>query len=561
MTPSHAQNITTPAIRLDFRIISNGEALTLRPDGISRFDFLLSEISLQEKSGRWITGGDWFAFLSLGEGRLHAETEGSPKGDFKAIRFRVGLAEAIDRGDPAQWPVGHALHPDVNHLHWGWQSGYVHLAVEGKSNNGPFSYHLARQEDAMIVELPVTFRAGGPVTIGIEINADQILSPAAGTDAPSSTHSRPGDALAKAMKAKVREAFHATGVSYDLFQKTYPDAAPADALPAGTHPYPAAITRRFLQVSLPADNPLTVEGVALGKRLFFDPILSVNQSQSCSSCHDPAAAFSDVRRVSQGAHGQPGKRNAMALFNLAWASEGLFWDGRAASLREQVLMPITDPTEMGETINNVLAKLQADATYPDEFQKAHAEGINAGTLAKSLEQYLLTLVSQDSKFDRAVRKRDELTEEEKHGLSLFVTEHDPARGLRGADCFHCHGGTLFTDNRFHNNGLALDPADTGLMAVSGKSSDLGKFKTPSLRNIALTAPYMHDGRFATLEEVIDHYDSGVRRTETLDPNLGKHPAAGISLSASDKKALIAFLKTLTDEQFSSPSAPRSTATR
>ena len=210
---------------------------------------------------------------------------------------------------------------------------------------------------------------------------------------------------------------------------------------------------------------------------------------------------------------------------------------------------------MGESIDNVISKLQADATYPADFRKAHSDGITPETLAKSLEQFLLTLISQDSKFDRAARKRDELTEEEKLGLNLFVTEHDPARGLRGADCFHCHGGTLFTDNLFHNNGLELDPSDTGRMEVSGNPADRGKFKTPSLRNIALTAPYMHDGRFATLEEVIEHYNSGVRRTDTLDPNLGKHPAAGLGLSASEKKALVAFLRTLTDDSFTARLPP------
>ncbi len=175
------------------------------------------------------------------------------------------------------------------------------------------------------------------------------------------------------------------------------------------------------------------------------------------------------------------------------------------------------------------------------------------TLAKALEQFLITRISQDSKFDRAVRKQAELTEQEKLGLSLFVTEHDPSRGLRGADCFHCHGGTLFTDNRFHNNGLTLEGWDIGRMKVSGDPADRGKFKTPSLRNIGLTAPYMHDGRFATLEEVVEHYNSGVERTETLDPNLAKHPSGGLGLSEEEKAALVAFLKTLTDSTFNEES--------
>lgn len=555
MNAGTAQNTASPALRLDFQILFQGKPLMIQPDEISRFDFLLSEISLQRETGEWLAGEEWFTFISLGQGRLSADTNGSPPGNFLAVRFRVGLDSKTDLADLALWPPGHPLHPDVNHLHWSWQGGYIHLAIEGKSELGPFSYHLARAEDAMLVEIPVSFRGGGPVTLNFEINADEILSPTKNPNAANSTHSRPGDELAAAMKAGVRRAFRATGVRYDLFQSTTADPALASPLPAGTRPYPSQITRRFPQVTLPPDNPLTEEGVALGKRLFSDPILSVNNTQSCSSCHQPDAAFSDPRRVSAGAHGQLGKRNSMPLFNLAWAHAGMFWDGRAKSLREQVLMPITDPMEMGESMDHVISKLSADPGYVADFRKAQPEGITPETLAKSLEQYLLTLISQDSKFDRAVRKRAELTEEEKLGLSLFVTEHDPSRGLRGADCFHCHGGTLFTDHLFHNNGIGLDLTDIGQMAVSGNPADRGKFKTPSLRNIALTAPYMHDGRFATLEEVVEHYNSGVKRTDTLDPNLGKHPATGLDLAASEKKALVAFLKTLSDDSFTDTAPP------
>ena len=549
-----SQNNVTPAIRLDFRVVSNGEPLKLSSQGISRFDFLLSEISLQRNTGEWLAGEEWFAFISAGEGRLNAETTGSPTGEFQAIRFRVGLEEKTDRGDPAQWPPGHPLHPDINHLHWSWQGGYVHLAVEGRSGDNPFSYHLARAETPMQVVIPVNFQGGGPVTLHLDVDTDEILSASKEPDAPNSTHSRPGDTLAMAMKASVTRSFHLDRVSYDLFQSTKPVQAVAAVLPAQTTAYQAQITRRFPQVNLPEDNPLTKEGVALGKRLFFDPILSINGTQSCASCHQPDIAFSDLRKYSLGAQGQIGKRNAMPLFNLAWAHEGFFWDGRAKTLREQVLMPITDPTEMGESMDRVITKLNADPSYTKDFAQAHAASVSPETLAKSLEQYLLTLISQDSKFDRAVRKRDELTADEKLGLSLFVTEHDPSKGLRGADCFHCHGGTLFTDNQFHNNGLELEPTDTGLMAITGNTADRGKFKTPSLRNIALTPPYMHDGRFATLEEVVDHYHSGVKRTDTLDPNLGKHPKEGLGLTDSEKKALVAFLKTLTDEQFIRKSA-------
>ncbi len=541
-----AQNIVAPAVRLEFHIVKDGQKLEVNSSGVSRMDFLLSEMALQDLSGKWLPSADWFAFISAKEKLLHADTLGSPQGEFKAIRFRVGVDEKTDYADPTQWPPGHPLHPDVNHMHWGWKSGYVHLAIEGKSTKGPFSYHLASSENAMFVELPIRFKGGGPVTLGIELDIGLILAVASGPDAANSTHSRPGDELANELKKKAVHAFRSTGASYDLFQSTQPDPQIAKAIPEGTRPYTMHITRRFPQVTMPADNPLTEEGVALGRRLFFDPILSINGTQSCASCHQPEHGFSDPRRVSLGAVGQVGKRNSMAITNLAWAHSGLFWNGRAKTIREQVLMPIVDPTEMGESLENVIAKLKADASYPAEFTKAYREEISQDTLAKSLEQFLLTLVSQNSKFDRAVRKQTELTEQEKHGLSLFVTEHAPERGLKGADCFHCHGGTLFTDNLFHNNGLKLDDLDTGLMAVTGDPSDRGKFRTPSLRNISATGPYMHDGRFATLEEVVAHYNSGVVRSDTLDPNLGKHPAAGLSLSGIEQKALVAFLKTLAE---------------
>ena len=161
-------------------------------------------------------------------------------------------------------------------------------------------------------------------------------------------------------------------------------------------------------------------------------------------------------------------------------------------------------------------------------------------------------MSQESKFDRAARKLTALTAQEQRGLQLFVTEHDPARGLRGADCFHCHGGNLFSNHEFMNNGLDERDGDLGRMEVTKSEADRAKFKVPSLRNVALTAPYMHDGRFATLEEVIEHYNGPMNRSRTLDPNLAKHPEAGLGLSAEEKAALVAFLKTLTDEQFVSP---------
>jgi cytochrome c peroxidase len=245
----------------------------------------------------------------------------------------------------------------------------------------------------------------------------------------------------------------------------------------------------------------------------------------------------------------------MPLVNLAWMKE-FFWDGRTKSLREQVLAPIQDAHEMNEQLERVVAKLQGDSEYPAQFRGAFGSpGVTPERIALALEQFLLTLVSQESKFDRAARKLVRLSPQEQRGLELFITENDPARGLRGADCFHCHGGNLFSNHQFMNNGLEERPDDLGRMEVTGREVDRGKFKVPTLRNVALTAPYMHDGRFATLEEVVDHYNGKLHRSQTLDPNLAKHPESGLGLSTEDKAALVAFLKTLTDEQFVTADLP------
>jgi cytochrome c peroxidase len=229
---------------------------------------------------------------------------------------------------------------------------------------------------------------------------------------------------------------------------------------------------------------------------------------------------------------------------MAW-HDGFFWDGRAKTLRQQVLMPVQDKVEMHETLGNVTAKLEKDAGMQAAFAKAFGSaGVTSDRMARALEQFILTQISQNSKFDRAARKVATLTPEEARGLQLFTTEFDPARGLRGADCFHCHGGTLFDNHKFTNNGLVLAADDVGRMAVTGVEGDRGKFKTPSLRNIALTAPYMHDGSLATLEEVIDHYAQGGRfpgnpRKDRL--------LTGFALTPRNRADLVEFLKSLTDE--------------
>jgi cytochrome c peroxidase len=306
---------------------------------------------------------------------------------------------------------------------------------------------------------------------------------------------------------------------------------------------------------IPASNPLTVEGVKLGRHLFYDKRLSGNNTMSCGSCHMPPSAYSDPAQFSTGIQGIQGTRQSMPLFNLGWETR-FFWDGRAMSLEEQILDPVTNPIEMHETWPNAMYKLQSDPAYGPLFHAAFGSpAVDSLKVAKAIAQFLRTMISANSKFDKFQRGEGEmLTIDEQFGLLLTQQEGGPVGnglgGQGGGDCFHCHphGGARFTDGELRNNGLDATFTDLGLGGVTGLPQDMGKFKTPSLRNVALTAPYMHDGRFQTLEEVIDHYDSGGHPSPTIDPNM-KFQQGGLQLSAEKKQQLIAFLHTLTDMDF------------
>jgi cytochrome c peroxidase len=521
---------------------------------VTRLDFLLSRPALRRTDGTWIDDTNWFGCIKAREGRTNCELRGVPAGQYDRVRFQVGLSPDVNHRDPANYPAGHALNPEVNGLHWGWMGGYVFFAAEGAwlrpdGQPGGWSYHLANDAQLMTVELPVALDLSGNRELRLALDVGKILAapnPIALNDTTESTHSRTNDTLAAQLHENVEQAFAVEDIR--TFEPAIPDMAKLNVVMAATAtPYRLTFSQFFPRPDLPRDNPLTDEGVELGRRLFFDARLSVNHSQSCASCHRPGAAFSDDRALSLGAEGAKGARNAMPLMNLAWKSS-FFWDGRAATLREQVLQPVQNPVEMHETLSNVTAKLAADADYPAMFARAFGPGeITADRVARALEQFLLTRVSYDSKFDRSLNGEAKLTDEEQRGFELFHTEYDPRRGQYGADCFHCHGGPLFQSQNFANNGLDSEFADAGRATVTGREGDRGKFAVPSLRNVELTGPYMHDGRFKTLEEVVEHYCTGTKRSATLDPNLAKHPDGGVPLSAGDQKALVAFLKTLTDE--------------
>ncbi len=324
--------------------------------------------------------------------------------------------------------------------------------------------------------------------------------------------------------------------------------------PVSYDPTPYALNiGDFPTPDLPADNKPTVAGVQLGRMLFYEKMLSKDGSQACADCHKQQDAFSDIRRFSIGVELLPGKRQAMAVMNLAWHANGMFWDGRAPHVRDQALKPIQDPLEMNETLPNVVAKLSADKDYTDQFIRAFGDPtVTSERVGLALEQFMFTMVSCNAKYDRVLRGQATLTASEQRGKDLFFSEFDPFGSEKGAECFHCHAGHNFSNDEFMNNGLDTDTGqvDEGRQKVTGDPADHGKFKVPSLRNVARTAPYMHDGRFATLEEVIEHYDHGVRPSATVDPLMQYNlQPGGLQLTAQDKTDLIAFLHTLTDETF------------
>lgn len=305
--------------------------------------------------------------------------------------------------------------------------------------------------------------------------------------------------------------------------------------------------------ALPEDNPLTIEGVKLGQLLFFEKRMSKDGSQACGSCHIQQDGFSDIRKFSVGVEGKEGGRQAMAIFNLAWHSNQFFWDGRANLVRDQALKPIQDPLEMNETLENVVVKLSESTLYKNQFIKAFGtDEITSERIGLALEQFMLSLVSSNSKYDQYKSGNTQLTESEERGRLLFETEYNPFfPDQSGADCAHCHGGENFENDQYMNNGLDIESeiTDLGREMVTKDANDRAKFKVTSLRNVAVTPPYMHDGRFTTLEEVVEHYNSDIRESSTTDPALMATKQTGLMLSAQDKVDLVNFLKTLTDDDF------------
>lgn len=298
------------------------------------------------------------------------------------------------------------------------------------------------------------------------------------------------------------------------------------------------------------DNPLSKEGIELGRRLFYDTRLSGNNGISCATCHQQGISFSDGLALStRGFSGKALPRHAPALMNLAWMSKGFFWDGGSTNLESQAFGPITSVDEMHQNLIGLVQQLQLDPYYARQFDLVFSDTIRSGYIVRALAQFERTLISAGSRYDKFIRKEV--------GASLSPLELQGLAFVR-ANCQRCHEGELFTDNGFHNNGIDSDFSNASLEGlyqgryrITNDPADLGKFKTPTLRNIMLTAPYMHDGRFRTMDEVLDHYSNGINVSATTDSLLARNGSGnpGIPMTANDKQAIIAFMKTLTDSSF------------
>lgn len=312
-------------------------------------------------------------------------------------------------------------------------------------------------------------------------------------------------------------------------------------------------------MDIPADNPLTNEGIELGRRLFYDPILSKDSTISCSSCHKLNHSFNDNLAISPGVGGLLGNRSSMSLINVGFQTKGLFWDGRSPNLEDQALHPVENPVEMAEIWDDVEVKLRRHTDYKKRFRQAfgieNTTEITKELAAKALAQFERTLISANSRYDKKKFQLDPnpflLSDLEIDGQKIYYDDLLGNPGDPTGHCAHCHdGGALYSSEVYRNNAITEvaslnDFPDLGLGAITGNLTDNGTFKAPSLRNIALTAPYMHDGSFPTLESVIEHYNSGGHYAD----NVVTLSITQLNLTEYDKQALVAFLHTLTDTSY------------
>lgn len=330
--------------------------------------------------------------------------------------------------------------------------------------------------------------------------------------------------------------------------------AAADINPLYIDPYKLEYPDYFgNRISIPEDNPTTKQGVYLGRMLFYETKLSSNKLISCASCHQQKLAFTDGKAFSSGINNMPTKRSSMSLANLLWV-RNFFWDGRAKGLEEQAKFPLNDPHEMGNYMDKAVAALQKTKEYPILFKEAFGTSeITPDKITKAIAQFERTLISADSNYDKYLKGEYKPTDKELNGMELFMNSPVPEKNIRGANCTQCHGTPKMYMELFHNNGLDTEPKDTGREELTGMANDRGRFRVVTLRNIALTAPYMHDGRFKNLEEVLDHYNEHIKPSRPLSITLKDRSnnlnGKNLGLTANEKSDIISFLKMLTDSTF------------
>ncbi|HXE41797.1 MAG TPA: MbnP family protein, partial [Candidatus Baltobacteraceae bacterium] len=419
---------------------------------ITRVSYLVSDFELQRDDGSWLQISNSVAWMDFDANRNSIRLDQIPSGEFRSVRFLLGLNTNLNHADPAQFPASHPLNPNLDGLNWSWQGGYIFLALEGLWRNSGgqmdgWAYHLARDTNSVRITLAAPLEITNETKVELDFDLATVLNapqPLSFVKDGNSTHSRDGDPISAGLVKNLLGAFSVHRIS-NLTDAEIAIAHPKPLyLPAKFTPYQFQMSATFPIPDLPRDNPLTVERVELGKKLFFDKRISINNQQSCADCHSLEKAFTDGRRTARGAEGDVGPRNSMPLFNLAWKNS-FFWDGRAKSLREQVLQPITNAIEMHQSLTNLVVKLaRTSENYSALFTAAFGSPeITSEKISLALENYLLTLTSFDAKFDRVQRGEEQFTAEEQRGFELFSTEYDPRRGQYGADCFHCHGGPLF----------------------------------------------------------------------------------------------------------------------
>lgn len=548
---------------------------------VDKFEFLLTDVVLVRADAAAETLSAALYVDAFDDATHRSPPRSVPAGVYTALRFRWGVRPEVNT-------LGF-LPPGLDGMVWPSPlgGGYHCMRLEGtytQAAPGDRSYKLhagvlqrggITTVGSVEIELPLgNLRLEGPapVTLGVFVDVLRTMdTPAIDLrQAWSDQSACPITPLVCTFGDPSMPSHEVQGLlrdnAADIFRLT---AAPAGSSgPTAFDPTPELLydnplyfggrTLRLPRMPQPSDNPTTREGVALGRRLFHDRILSLDLSQSCATCHVQTNGFAEPNPVSRGVTGAFGHFNASALINLGWSSQplpgaqprhvGVFWDGRARSLEEQALAPVPSVLEMNLPWDVAIERLRSHPDYPRRFGEAFpGRAITPDLVSMALAQFQRTLISFDSKYDRVMRGESSFTAAEARGYEAF--------NLELADCFHCHGHPFYLQDvgssNFANNGLdaVIDPQSPGLFGVTGEERDRGRFRVPTLRNIAYTAPYMHDGRFASLDEVVEHYSSGVQlESPNLDANLRIRAQRG-PFSAQTKADLVAFLLTLSDPNF------------